>query len=105
MNIIHTAVVLQEGVCGVRDSSGGRGRRLGAVVAVGGVQQDVWRGRLLLCQTLWQPQVQVSAGTSPNGIVFVVLGKNVVFVDRLMKLKFFTWLEISGSAREIGFWM
>ena len=54
---VRAAVVLQAGVCGVRDSSRGRGRRLGSVVPLGGVQQDVWRRSLLFYQTLWQPQV------------------------------------------------
>lgn len=49
---VRAAVVLQAGVCGVRDSSGGRGRWLGSVVALGGVQQDMWRRSVLFYQTL-----------------------------------------------------
>jgi len=52
VRVCACAVVLQEAVCDVRDPSGGRGRRLGAVVALGGVQQDLWGGRVLVPQAL-----------------------------------------------------
>lgn len=58
---VFVPVVLQEVVCGLRDASGGCGWGLGAVVALGGVQQDLWRRRLLLTQTLRQPQVNIWA--------------------------------------------
>lgn len=57
--ICNCAVVLQEGVRSVRDSPTGCGWRLGSVVSLGGVQQDMWRRRLLFCQTLRQPQVRI----------------------------------------------
>lgn len=46
------AVVLQEDVCGVWDSSRGRGRGVGSVVSLGGVQQDLRRRGVLFYQTL-----------------------------------------------------
>lgn len=50
-------VVLQADVRGLRYPSGGCGRRLGALVHLGGVQPDLWGRSLLFHQTLRQSQV------------------------------------------------
>lgn len=50
-------VVLQADVRGLRNPSGGCGRRLGALVHLGGVQPDLWGRSLLFHQTLRQSQV------------------------------------------------
>ena len=59
--IIPPAVVLQAGLRPLRVAAGGRGRRLGPVDPVGRLQPDVRRRRVLLQQTLRQPQVSPQA--------------------------------------------
>lgn len=51
------AVVLQADVRAVRHSPRGRGRSVGGVVSMGGVQSYLWGRSLLLRSPLWQPQV------------------------------------------------
>lgn len=50
-------VVLSGGVRRVRYLASGSGRRLGALVHMGGVQQDLWGRCILLHEALWQPSV------------------------------------------------
>lgn len=56
-HFVCVAVVLQKSVRGLRHPSWRCGWRLGSVVSLGRVQQDVWRRSFLFYQTLWQPQV------------------------------------------------
>lgn len=55
--LLPRPVVLPGGVCGVRYLASECGRRLGALVHVGGVQQDLWGRCILLHEALWQPSV------------------------------------------------
>lgn len=66
LKLFLSPVVLQEGVCAFWDPTRRRGRRLGSLVVLGRVQQDVRRRRIVIHSPLRQPAVGVCRPALPS---------------------------------------